>query len=237
MLFGAQDRPRRDRRRLGAGERRAGRLRGQAPDGADRRPVHREEAARVLAGPARPRAAGLAAGPRRRGADLLVGGDGGQGRGRARSRRPPRAAARGRHGAVRDHGLGVPGADALRRRAGAVAGGAGGLRALGGQRHRDRRGHRHAPAAGLRRRRAGRRHARRAAGGRVPGLRPRARRARDAAVPGAARGAQRPAIPARSWSRCSGSSNVASRKWAFEQYDSIVGSRTVRRPERPTRRC
>ena len=27
-----------------------------------------------------------------------------------------------------------------------------------------------------------------------------------------------------------GSSNVASRKWAFEQYDSIVGSRTVRRP-------
>ncbi|HWK26987.1 MAG TPA: phosphoribosylformylglycinamidine synthase subunit PurL, partial [Solirubrobacter sp.] len=28
-----------------------------------------------------------------------------------------------------------------------------------------------------------------------------------------------------------GSSNVASRKWAFEQYDAIVGSRTVRRPE------
>ena len=28
-----------------------------------------------------------------------------------------------------------------------------------------------------------------------------------------------------------GSANVASRKWAFEQYDSIVGSRTVRRPE------
>ena len=28
-----------------------------------------------------------------------------------------------------------------------------------------------------------------------------------------------------------GSSNIASRKWAFEQYDSIVGSRTVRRPE------
>jgi phosphoribosylformylglycinamidine synthase II len=28
-----------------------------------------------------------------------------------------------------------------------------------------------------------------------------------------------------------GSSNVASRKWAFEQYDSIVGTRTVRRPE------
>jgi len=28
-----------------------------------------------------------------------------------------------------------------------------------------------------------------------------------------------------------GSSNVASRRWAFEQYDSLVGSRTVRRPE------
>ena len=27
------------------------------------------------------------------------------------------------------------------------------------------------------------------------------------------------------------SANLASRKWAFEQYDSIVGSRTVRRPE------
>ncbi len=28
-----------------------------------------------------------------------------------------------------------------------------------------------------------------------------------------------------------GSSNVASKRWAFEQYDSLVGSRTVRRPE------
>jgi phosphoribosylformylglycinamidine synthase len=28
-----------------------------------------------------------------------------------------------------------------------------------------------------------------------------------------------------------GGSNLASRRWAFEQYDSIVGSRTVRRPE------
>ena len=45
--------------------RRARRLRGQAPDRADRRPVRGEEAARVLAGAARPRAAGRAAGPRR----------------------------------------------------------------------------------------------------------------------------------------------------------------------------
>src|SRR5215470_11678779 len=28
-----------------------------------------------------------------------------------------------------------------------------------------------------------------------------------------------------------GSSNVASKRWAFEQYDSVVGSRTARRPE------
>ena len=28
-----------------------------------------------------------------------------------------------------------------------------------------------------------------------------------------------------------GSANLASRRWAFEQYDSVVGSRTVRRPE------
>jgi len=28
-----------------------------------------------------------------------------------------------------------------------------------------------------------------------------------------------------------GSANIASKRWAFEQYDSIVGSRTVRRPE------
>ncbi len=31
--------------------------------------------------------------------------------------------------------------------------------------------------------------------------------------------------------RCSRSPNVASKRWAFEQYDSVVGSRTVRRPE------
>ena len=217
--------------------RRARRLRGQAPDGADRRSVHREEAARVLAGPARPRAAGLAAGPRRRRADLLVGGDGGQGRGRARPRRAARAAARGRHGAVRDHGLGVPGADALRRRAGAAAGGPGGLRALGGQRHRDRRGHRHAPPAGLRRLRAGRRHARQRAGRRVPGLRPRARRARDAAVPRAAGGAQRPTIPARSWSRCSGPPTSPRASGRSSSTTRSSARAPCAGPRRPTRRC
>ena len=44
----------------------------QAPDGADRRPVRGEEAARVLAGAARRGAARRAAGPRRRRADVLV---------------------------------------------------------------------------------------------------------------------------------------------------------------------
>jgi len=28
-----------------------------------------------------------------------------------------------------------------------------------------------------------------------------------------------------------GSANLASKRWAFEQYDCLVGSRTVRRPE------
>ena len=44
-------------------------------------------------------------------------GDGLEGRGRARHRRVEGAAARGRHGAVRDHDLRVPGADAVRGRA------------------------------------------------------------------------------------------------------------------------
>jgi phosphoribosylformylglycinamidine synthase subunit PurL len=39
------------------------------------------------------------------------------------------------------------------------------------------------------------------------------------------------AEPARTLLALLGSSNVASKRWAFEQYDSIVGSRTVRRPE------
>ncbi len=108
------------------------------------------------------------------GPDLVGVRDGGQGRRRARHRRAARAAARGRHGAVRDHDLRVAGADALRRRARPARRRARRLRALGGQRDRDRRGHRRRPAARLRRRRAGRRPAGQRAGRRVPGLRPRA---------------------------------------------------------------
>ena len=66
------DGPGRHRRRVGAGAAPSWTRTGQAPDGADRRPVRGEEAARVLAGAARPQAARRAAGPGRRGPDLLV---------------------------------------------------------------------------------------------------------------------------------------------------------------------
>ena len=66
---------------------------------------------------------------------------------------------------------------------------------------------------------------------RVPGVRPRARRARDAAVPGAAARPGRREDPGEILLGLLGSANLASRKCAFEQYDALVGSRTVRRPE------
>ena len=53
----------------------------------------------------------------------------------------------------------------------------------------------------------------------------------DAAVPGAAVPLIDSDDPAEILVALLGSSNVASRKWAFEQYDALVGSRTVRRPE------
>ena len=54
----------------------------------------------------------------------------------------------------------------------------------------------------------------------------------SADLPGAAR-ARCPTgwTPAGTLLALLGSANLASRKWAFEQYDCIVGSRTVRRPE------
>ena len=61
--------------------------------------------------------AGLAAGSRRGRAHLVGRRDGLQRRRRDRHRRRPGAAARGGHGAVRDHGLRVAGADARRGRA------------------------------------------------------------------------------------------------------------------------
>ena len=177
VLFGSSTGQGRHRRRLGPGERGARHRRGQAPDRAGRRPVRRQEGARVLARAARARAARLAAGPRRRGADVVVGGDGVEGRGRPRPRRLQGAAARGGHGAVRDHGQRVPGADALRLRARPPRRGARGLREVGGPRDRDRRGDRRRPAARARRRPGGGRRPGRRARGRVPALRPRSGRA------------------------------------------------------------
>ena len=164
---------------LASAELRRGR-RGQAPDRAGRRSVRGEEAARVLARAAGARAARLAAGPRRGGADV------------ARRRRwPPRARsgststsaqgapARGRHGAVRDDGLASPRSGCCawssRRNVDAVL-------ALCEkwevERRGDRRGHRHRPRARARGRRARGRHAGARARRRLPAVRPRAREAR-----------------------------------------------------------
>ena len=111
---------------LGAGQRRARRRRRvEAPDRPDRRPVRGEEAARVL--PRAARRATLLASLQDLGAAGLsrrAVGDGHEGRGRARHRRLARAAARGRHGAVRGHGLRVAGADAVRGGAGPAGRGA-----------------------------------------------------------------------------------------------------------------
>ena len=111
------------------------------------------------------------------------------------------------------------------------------MREVGRPRHRDRHRHRHAP-----RRRARRRP--------VVGDMPVVALVDDcplydlepakpdrAAVPGAAAGARPPArAPRRRCSRCSRSPNIASRLPLFQQYDWIVQSRTVRRPERGRRR-
>ena len=177
-------------------------------------------------------AAGLAAGPRRRRAHLLGRRDGLGRRGRDRPRRRPGAAARGRHGALRDHGLRVAGADARRwssrrgsprcwrsarnGRPGAAEIGvvtdSGQVRVLRGERGR-------------------RRDAGRGAGRRLPALRPRAGRAGglDLRQPGDAR--RRAPRAEETLLALLASPSIASKRWAFEQYDSVVGSRTVRRPE------
>ena len=234
--------PRRDRRRVGAGfggARRARRR--QAPDRPDRRPVRGEEAARVLAGAARARAARRAAGPRRGRPDLVERGDGEQGRGRPGSRRPQGPAARGRHGAVRDHDLGVAGADAVRRRAGQGRRGRGGVREVARQRDRDRRGHHLAAPARVRRRRARRRHAGHRAGRRVPGLRPRAGRPERVDVP--ARRSRSPGcrpIRAGCCSRCWAaptSPPAAGRSSSTTAWSARAPCAARRRPTRPSCSC
>ena len=55
-------------------------------------------------------------------------------------------------------------------------------------------------------------------------------------VPGAARALLGALDAGDTLSALLGSANLASRRWAFEQYDCLVGSRTVRRPEAGRRR-
>ena len=163
------------------------------------------------------------------GPDLLRRRDGLGGRGRDRHRRRAGAAARGRHGAVRDHGLRVAGADARRGRAG-------GRRAGPSTCERWQTG---AAAIGEV---TGSGNVRILRGGETVGEIPVA-----ALVDGCPLYDLEPAEPGQ-WTygnsaTLSGaegaadlllallrSPNIASKRWAFEQYDSIVGSRTVRRP-------
>ena len=106
-----------------------------------------------------------------------------------------------------------------------------GLRAVADRRRADRRGHRHRPDPGARRRRGGRRRSRSrrwSTNARCMTWSPRSRPGGSTATASRSTASGRAAevLPA-----LLGSPNVASKRWAFEQYDSIVQSRTVRRPE------
>ena len=83
---------------------------------------------------------------------------------------------------------------------------------------------------GAARRRGGRRDAGRGAGRRVPAVRPGPGRARRLALR-EPRHARRPRTAAPTLLELLASPSIASKQWAFEQYDSIVLSHTVRRPE------
>ena len=100
-----QDRARR-RRRRDDGERRVRRHdRGEAPDGAGRRPLHREAADGGLPRADGDRRGDLDPGHGRRRPHLLGGRDGRQGRPRHPARPRPRAGARGGHDRLRDDAL------------------------------------------------------------------------------------------------------------------------------------
>ena len=212
------DRPRRDRRRVGAREpgARRGRRR-EAAVGAGRRPVHRQEADRGLARARRARARRVAAGLRRRRARLVARRDGAR---RRRRRRPPRprAAARGRHGAVGDHDL--------RSRRSGWSRSSGRSCSTRSTRccarwelpcTRDRRGDRHRRAA----RASATTRSSATIPARVPHRRVPALRGRAAAQPRRrAGGAESTPVDL----------PTPKRRWIYEQYDQLVGSRTVRRP-------
>ncbi len=168
--------PRRDRRRLRprlGGARRGRRV--EAPLGPDRRPVRGVEARRVLPGAARRGPPRVAPGPGRGGPHLVSRRDGVGRQASASTSMSGGAAPRGRHGAVRDHGLRIAGADARRGRAGEGGRGAGDLPQVAGRARRGRRGNGLGPLPRPSRRRGDRRDARRGARRRLPALRPRAR--------------------------------------------------------------
>ncbi len=117
LLRRREDRPRRHPRRddgVGGVRREVGR---EAPGGAGRRSVHGEAAARGLPRADADRRADRHPGHGRRRPDLLDLRDGLARRRRRRDRRQPRAAARDRHDALRDHAVRVAGAHAAGRQA------------------------------------------------------------------------------------------------------------------------
>ena len=145
--------------------------RGEAPDGAGRRSLHREAAHGGLS-----RADGDGrdhrdSGHGRGGAHLLLGGDGGQGRRRDRARPRPGAGARKRHDPLRNHALREPGADAHGDPPRGGGGGEGGLRDVGHRLRRGRPHHGYGPPRAQGRRRRGGRPAGAPAGGRGTRLR------------------------------------------------------------------
>ena len=137
------------------------------------------------------------------------------------------------HGAVRGHDLRVAGADAVRRRAGAARDGARRLRALGdAARRRSAR----SPTSGG----CGCSTASELVGDMpVPALvdecplydlDPQSRPTGWSSSRPRAAALAPDADPDATLRALLGSANVASRRWVFEQYDCLVGSRTVRRP-------
>ena len=215
-----------------AGLRRARRgRRREAPDGPGRRPLRGVEGARVLPRAAGEGAARLAAGPRRRGPHLLGGRDGLGGRGRDRHRRRRGAAARGRHGALRDHGQSSPRSGCWRWSS-RPASPRCGRSATSGRPARRRSASSPTPA-----RSASSRPARSSATCRSRRWSTAARcmtssprrpppgstATRETLAPSADSAATLLALLA--------APSIASKRWIFQQYDSVVGSRTVRRPE------
>ena len=235
------DRARRHRRRLGAGQR------GARRPSEDKRPTVQvgdpfaeKKAAGVLARAARARPARLAAGPRRGGADLVVGGDGVQGRGRPRPRRRPRCrCARRTWSRSRSWSASPRSACSASCEPGAARRGARGLREVGGPRHGRSAS---SPTRGRLRVLDGDEvwatspssrsstTARSTTSIRPDAAEPRLRRRRD----GDARRGRRPARDAAGAARARRTSPRACR--CSSSTTAIVQSRTVRRPERGRRR-